>query len=146
MPHFAVWSRLDVVISRLHLITIFLPMVSDSFLWLAHLYYCTSNTSKHTAGFGILQFLVWFMPWKCHLFCASRLLDPIWLHLSQVYQSFHLVTARAGLKLTEALENLTIYSTRISNESLGWEPSGQTCLRTYRVDYWFLTLHFIFIK
>lgn len=72
--------------------------------------------------------------------------DQIRLHLAQDYLSFCLVAATAAMKLTEALESSTIYSTRISNESLVLGPSGQTFLRTHRAGYWFLTLHFIFIK
>lgn len=40
-----------------------------------------------------------------------------------IYQSSHLVAARAAVKLTDTF---TIYSTRISNEPLVWGPSGQT--------------------
>lgn len=124
---------------RLH----FVQIVSNIFL-LPQLHCCiSSNRFKYSSSYCCIAI---FSSRNSFRVVLLNLLDQIWLLLAQVYLSFHLVSARAALKLTEALESFTIYSTRISNESLGRGPSGQTFLRTYRADYWFLTLHFIFIK
>ena len=73
----------------------------------------------------------------------SRLFDQVWLHLAQLYESFDSEQHWNWLKLWRVSQYIQPASQM--NPSVE-DPVVKPRLRTYRADYWFLTLHFIFIK